>query len=229
MLGLAITGGEGPGPDFCRFLAKNANFVIAADSGLLAAEKAGIKPDWIIGDMDSLNDSGDGIKRLEKYPAESVIRFPVDKDFTDTELALDFLWKKGALEIWIAGGGGGRLDHLLAMRSLFERDRFPSRWVTAFEDVRCLDAGYSLGDTNAGEKNSTPVTANELVFECPVDTLISVFPLGDKKARAISTGLKWPLNDLNWDRGSFGISNRTTEETFTVRVTDGRFLIIVPL
>ena len=207
MLGLAITGGEGPVPDVCRLLAQNADLVIVADSGLEAAEKAGIRPDWIIGDMDSLDDPG----RLEKYPVERVIRFPADKDFTDTELALELLWEKGCDEVCIAGGGGGRLDHLLAIRSLFERQKFPARWVTAFEDARCLDAGQ------------------ELKLQRPVDTLVSVFPLGSGNVQAESTGLKWPLDGLSWDKGSFGISNRTVEESFTVRVTNGRFLLVVPL
>ena len=87
MLGLVITGGEGPKPDVCRSLAREAGIVIAADSGLIAAENAGITVDLIIGDMDSL----DSRKRLEKYPAHKIQSFSHDKDFTDTELALDVL------------------------------------------------------------------------------------------------------------------------------------------
>ena len=206
--GLVITGGEGPEPALCRLLAEEADIVAAADSGLEAAEKAGLKPDWIVGDMDSL----DSQKRLEKYPAAIVRRFPEAKDFTDTELALELLWEKGCSEICIAGGGGGRLDHLLAIRSLFEREKYPQRWVTASNDIRCLDAAdFSPADIY------------------PPDSLVSVFPLGGGTWKAESRGLKWPLNDVKWDRGSFGISNRTTEQGIFLRAIQGRFMVILPL
>ena len=216
MRGLAFIGGEGPEPAFCRFLAQDAHLIAAADSGLQAAERAGLKPDWIVGDMDSLDDLG----RLEKYPAERVRRFPRDKDFTDTELVLELLWEQGCGQICIAGGGGGRLDHLLAIRSLFERDKRPQRWVTAKEDVYCLDAWASTDSS---------VSGGEFEFKLPVASLVSIFPLGPGPWHIESLGLKWPLKGLSWTQGSFGLSNENIEEQFRVKPTQGRFMLIVPL
>ena len=211
MLGFAFIGGEGPGPDFCRLLAGGAGLIVAADSGLQIAENAGIRPDWIIGDMDSLDDP----RRLEKYPANKIRRFPPEKDLTDTELALDLLWEQGCKKIWIAGGGGGRLDHILAIRSLFERKKYPERWITNNEDIYCLDAL----DTSGGELN----------MKIPMDSLVSVFPLGGSPWDIESFCLKWPLNGLDWHMGSIGISNRTDGDQFRVRVIKGRFMLIAPL
>ncbi|MDR3192027.1 MAG: thiamine diphosphokinase, partial [Treponema sp.] len=121
MLGIAFIGGEGPRPDLIRRILgedRAGILSVAADSGLMAAEGAGFRPDWIVGDMDSLDDPA----RLEKYPPERVLRYPGDKDFLDTELALSLLWEKGCTETWLLGGGGGRMDHLLGIRSLFERE-----------------------------------------------------------------------------------------------------------
>jgi len=210
MLGLTFIGGEGPGPDFCQLLARGASLIVAADSGLQAAENAGLRPDWIIGDMDSLDDLG----RLGKYPADKVLCFQPDKDHTDTELALDLLWKQGCEKICILGGGGGRLDHILALRSLFERKKYPERWVTKNEDIYCLDALNESGGV--------------LNIKVPKDSLVSVFPLCSSPWDIESYGLKWPLNGLSWEMGSIGISNRTVEEQFNIRVTKGRFLLIVP-
>ena len=207
MTGLAIVGGEAPEAEVCRYLAKKANMVAAADSGLITAENAGIVPDWIIGDMDSLDDP----RRLQKYPAETVKCFSHDKDFTDTELALGLLREKGCDEVWIAGGGGGRLDHLLALFFLFERKKFPARWVTLFDDIYCL-----------GE-------SGELKMILPEKTTVSVLPLGPGGGEAESCGLKWNLNGLIWEKGSFGISNRTEDRDFSIRVKKGRFMVIVPL
>jgi thiamine pyrophosphokinase len=204
MRGLAFTGGEGPPPDIARRLCEGADLVAAADSGLIAAEAAGIRPDWITGDMDSLDD----LQRLEKYPSERVIRHPREKDDTDTELVLKLLWEKGCDEVWILGGGGGRVDHLFAVRSLFERDRFPRRWFTAAEDIFGIEAPGVL------RWNAAP------------GGVVSVFPLGGGPWKASSGGLRWPLDHLNWNRGFFGVSNVITGESFSIKAEAGRFMIV---
>jgi thiamine pyrophosphokinase len=203
--GIAFIGGEGPDVRQCRGLTQGAGLIVAADSGLIAAEKAGIHPDWIVGDMDSLKDLG----RLKKYPEERILRYPEDKDYTDTELALRLLWDKGCDETWLLGGGGGRLDHLFAIRSLFERNPGPGRWITAKDDIYCITGALSL--------------------EIPPGSLVSIFPLGAGPWKVRSQGLRWPLDDLPWDPGFFGISNIAGAGPFSLDVVEGRFLVILPL
>jgi thiamine pyrophosphokinase len=205
--GILFIGGDGPPGRLCKNLASGAGLIAAADSGLIAAENAGIRPDWIIGDMDSLDDP----LRLLSYPPERILRYPKDKDFTDTELALRFLHGEGCFSICIAGGGGGRIDHLFAIRSLFERESPPDRWLTAREDIYCVDSGQ------------------ELFLPLKAGSLVSVFPLGSGPWEAASRGLKWPLNGLNWDRGFFGISNIAETGSFSVQVIRGRLMVIVPI
>ncbi|QQO08145.1 thiamine diphosphokinase [Breznakiella homolactica] len=207
MRGIVCIGGEGPPPEFLQRLAAGADLIVAADSGLMALEDAGVSAHWIVGDMDSLDDAG----RLEKYPPERVLRYPEDKDYTDTELGLKLLFEQGCQETWIAGGGGGRIDHLLAIRSLFERDRAPSRWITARDDICCIENGAGLS------RHPAP------------GTLVSVFPLGPGPWKARSAGLTWPLDDLPWNRGFFGISNRAERGDFSVTAEKGRFLLVLPL
>jgi len=211
-LGLLFTGGEGPDPKRRRAIVQEAipmePIIAAADSGLLLAESAGLRPDWIIGDMDSLEPEN----RLAAYPPEIVLRYPRDKDYTDTELAFSLLREKGCEKIWIVGGGGGRIDHLFGIRSLFERDHPPERWITAGEDIRCLQASC------------------DFVFLCEEkEKVISVFPLGDGPWEAESSGLVWPLDGLDWKRGFFGLSNRAPNGAFTVTVKQGRFFVMIPL
>lgn len=205
MRGIAFIGGEGPTSAQWDRLNSTYDLLVAADSGLTTAEKAGLRPDWIVGDMDSLQHK----ERLSLYPPERVLVYPVDKDFTDTELALNLLWEKGCDEVWIVGGGGGRLDHTLALRALFDRNPFPHRWVTAREDIWLVSAS----------------------FEKTVDrgSMVSIFPAGDGPWRIESQGLTWPLNGLSWSRGFFGISNTAKTGTFALRVLEGRFLVILPL
>ncbi|MDR2259237.1 MAG: thiamine diphosphokinase [Treponema sp.] len=206
MRGILFTGGEGPEPETCRCLAEGAALIAAADSGLVRAEAAGLRPDWVLGDMDSLDDP----RRLETYPPGRVLRHPRDKDYTDTELAFSFLLEKGCDEIWLIGGGGGRADHLFALRSLFERDPCPARWITAGEDMYCLKG------------------PGELALSIAAGGLLSVFPLGDGPWEAQSGGLKWPLEGLSWNRGFFGLSNVAETGDFFIRAGAGRFMVIIP-
>lgn len=213
MLGIIFTGGEGPKPEAIRLLLgklRARSILVAADSGLELAEAAGLKPDWITGDMDSL----DSEERLRLYPAERVIRHATGKDHTDTELAFALLQEKGCDEIWIIGGGGGRLDHLFAIRDLFERDFFPVRWITAAEDIYCIDA-------KAG--------GNALSVNLKPGTSVSVFLAGAGTWKAKSEGLKWPLENVCWERGLFGLSNVAVNGNFSINAEEGRFMVILPL
>jgi len=205
--GIAFIGGEGPGRRALRDIVRGAGLLVAADSGLMLCEDAGLRPDWILGDMDSLDDPG----RLEKYPPDRILRSPADKDFTDTELALTFLKEKGYDEVWLAGGGGGRLDHLFAIRSIFERDNPPYRWFPGNEEIRCLKEGGVLRAT------------------VPPGSTVSLFPLGPGPWEAESSGLKWPLRGLLWERGSAWISNTASEGSFEIRAAQGRLMIILPM
>ena len=212
-LGIVFAGGEGPAPEragriVCGLAEKP--LIAAADSGLILAEAAGLEPDWIIGDMDSL-DSGD---RLLRYPAGKVIRHPADKDFTDTELAFALLRENGCGIIWIMGGGGGRLDHLLGIRDLFERDYFPRRWITDGEDIRCIDGGGPPADSG-------------LAMDLASGAVVSVFPLGSGPWEAESLGLKWPLGSAGWQRGFYGLSNVAVTGEVKISAGKGRFMIIL--
>jgi thiamine pyrophosphokinase len=221
MRGIVFIGGEGPPVSRSRELAGRADIIVAADSGLIAAEQAGLRPRWVVGDMDSLDD----IRRLEKYPPERVLRYPHDKDYTDTELALRLLWDQGCDETWIFGGGGGRIDHILAIRSLFERERNPDRWLTGAEDIRCLRAGETFCFGAGGEDSGGRTAMPGRFPNCRV----SVFPLGGGPWKAESRFLTWPLEGLPWDRGFFGISNTAPEGHFSIHALEGSFLVINPL
>ncbi|MDR2150474.1 MAG: thiamine diphosphokinase [Spirochaetaceae bacterium] len=203
MKGIAFIGGEGPDPASCRELAAGADSIVAADSGLMKVEEAGLSPHWIVGDMDSL----DSRQRLCAYPKERLLLYPVDKDYTDTELALHLLWEQGCEQTVLIGGGGGRIDHLLALHSLFERSPSPDRWVTEREDMYAVKEGQTV-----------PIPAH-------TGSLVSVFPLGAGPWHAESRGLKWSLDELCWDKGFFSISNRALATVSVVSIT-GRFLVI---
>lgn len=74
--------------------------------GIWPAARAGITPDLLLGDFDSMDQPAD---------FDHVRRVPVEKDDTDTMLAVKTGLEQGCGEFYIYGGTGGRrLDHTLA-------------------------------------------------------------------------------------------------------------------
>jgi thiamine pyrophosphokinase len=139
-----------------------------------------------------------------------VLRYPADKDFTDTELALNLLFEKGCAEVTLAGGGGGRLDHTLAIAALFEREDAPSRWFTAHEEI------VPVVPVNGAFRQRTGA-----------GSVVSVFPIGAGPWKAASTGLKWPLDAVRWRRGYSGVSNVAVADSIAVTALAGRFLLVM--
>ena len=209
MTGLVFSGGKGPAADRVRAVVDELGgerLIAAADSGLDAAERAGLQPDWIVGDMDSLGYPD----RLAAYSHEQVLRYPAEKDFTDTELAFTLLREKGCADIWIIGGGGGRVDHLFGIRSMCEREEFPRRWILHNADIYCVQAEELL------------------TLRLRTGAVVSVFPLADGPWKAQSQGLKWPLDGLQWNRGFIGVSNTAVDGELALHIQQGRFMVIAP-
>ncbi len=205
MTGMLLIGGEGPTREYILPFIREATCIVAADSGLDLAREMELQPNLVVGDMDSISDQS----LLEDYPPEQVLRFPVDKDETDTEIGLRILAEKGFDRVILIGGGGGRLDHLLGILLLFEREICPSVWITAREHIELI--------------------SDHAEYATQINQLISFFPIGSSVSGLRSTGLKWPLNGLKWRRGDIGISNRAVSNRVTVDVESGRLLMITPL
>lgn len=80
------------------------DYILCADAGYALARQAGVQPDAVLGDFDT----------LPAPEGENVVRFPVEKDDPDTLLCVKYALEMGIRDILIIGGLGGRLDHTLA-------------------------------------------------------------------------------------------------------------------
>jgi thiamine pyrophosphokinase len=201
-VGLLLLGGEGPPRHLLEPILPTVVCTVAADSGFDLARRLNIVPDLLVGDLDSLKQS----RELEEYPQERIRRYPRDKDDTDAELGLKALWDRGIQQVVVAGGGGGRVDHLLGLFLLFEREKTPTLWYTSREIIQVVEGTHVV----SGCQNQT----------------VSFFPLTDTVAGMSSSGLKWPLDGLEWRRGDMGISNIFIEDPCTISVRHGRLLMI---
>ena len=172
------------------------DYIIAADAGYSSLCKLGIVPDMVVGDMDSLEDVPD---------LENVIRHPVEKDDTDTALALAEGIKRGYRDFIIYGGLGRRLDHSIA--------NIQNCAGMADHGARCW---------LWGEGNAVCVFADDMIsFEEGMEGTISVFAIGRSYGVTLK-GLKYTLSDACLT--SFvplGVSNSFTGSESSVAVTNG--------
>lgn len=177
-------------------------FVIAADKGLLHLEKQGIAPDLIVGDFDSLG----------RVPAgDNILRHPIEKDDTDTMLAIKTGLERGIRTFVLYGGVGGRLDHTYA--------NLQALTFLADHGAR----GYLVGDGFV----SAAVRNDSLEFGSDLTGTISVFCPGPTAGGVDLEGLHYPLEDAVLTSGfPLGVSNHFIGESAKVTVRRGTLLVI---
>lgn len=211
MRGLIFTGGNQPNLENAKRFFPPYTLVVAADSGLCNAEKLAIMPDYIVGDMDSIPDPS----VLKKYPQEIIQQWPMDKDYTDTELAFRLMAEKKIDEILLIGGSGGRLDHFFALKKIFEQSSYQGMWFTEESISITIERG-SLG---------SGILITGLTYNDPV----SVFSVGKGPHFCKGEKFQWNIDTLDWNKGQYSLSNRAETDSIRIESVSGRFLVIVPL
>src|SRR4051812_7298527 len=190
--------------------------VVAADGGLTRATHLGLAPDVLVGDLDSI--AADELAAAVAAGIE-VMRARVDKDESDTELALLEAVRRGATRITVLGAfGGPRLDHALANVRLLAHP------ALAGMEVTLLDARWRARLVTAPGPGGAPV---ERRLPGPIGALVSLLP-HDGDARGITTrGLRYPLDDEPLLVGpARGLSNVRTTPDASVTLREGRLLVI---
>ena len=188
----------------------DADLVIAADGGAGSLDRLGRAPDVLVGDLDSVDA---GLVARLAAAGTTVERHPVDKEASDTELAMEMALGAGAAAVVLLGAvGGDRLDHelanllLLADPSLAGRDVRAARGMT---QVRAVSGGGRLDlDGSSGD-------------------LVTLLAVGGDASGVTTVGLRWPLDGATLALGrSRGLSNEVVEAPASVRLTHGTLLVI---
>ncbi|MBK5224034.1 MAG: thiamine diphosphokinase [Acidimicrobiia bacterium] len=187
-----------------------AAFVVAADSGIDQAHLLGRHVDLAVGDFDSV--SAGGLARARAEGAE-VREHPVEKAATDFELALDAVAARGITSVVVAGGEGGRLDHLISNALVMSSERF---------------AGLEITAVGRGGSRLHVVRGSRLLAGEPGEyvTLVAVHGA----ATGVTTeGLRYPLVEARLEPGSsLGVSNELLVPRARVDVAVGVLLAILP-
>ncbi len=177
-------------------------YIIAADAGLKYLKNAGLTPDLIVGDFDSLGAVPDG---------DNVIAHKPEKDDTDMMLAVKEALAHHADTIVIYGGLGGRIDHSYA-----------NLQTLAF--IACHGAnGYLAGCGNV----CIVIKNGGITFDESMSGIVSVFCVGSEAKGVDLSGLKYALSNhtLTCDY-PLGVSNEFTGRPSSVSVREGMLAVI---
>jgi thiamine pyrophosphokinase len=205
---VVLAGGEPVDPALAPLLPAGA-VVIAADSGLAAADVLGLRADLLVGDLDSVD--ADQLAAAEAAGVR-IEAHPVAKDATDLALALDAAVALGAQRITVVGGAGGRLDHLLAGALLLASDAYAGVEVVA----------------RTGAATLTVVRGSATLYGRPGE-LVSLLAVHGPARGVVTVGLRYPLADEDLAPGSTrGVSNELTRPTAHVRLRSGVLLAVQP-
>lgn len=207
---LIITGGQIE-DSFLSELVKTYHYsiIIAADHGLVAADRLNIPLDFIVGDFDSVSE-----EILKKYRDIStpIQTFPTEKDKTDTQIAIELALMHNATSIDIIGATGSRLDHALANIHLLI---LPMR----------LNIEACIIDIN--NKIYLKNKSFTIVKEKQFGDYVSLLPFSEKVSGLTLKGFKYPLNHITYTSGcSLGISNEIKEEKANIELSDGILIVI---
>ena len=112
---LLLLDGEIPDRALVRRAAKLCRGIVCADGGLRHAAALKLRPDFVVGDMDSLP------RRPRLRGAPPTFWCDFDENRSDFEKALDFAIGLGCRRVYVAGAMGGRTDHALVNLGLLER------------------------------------------------------------------------------------------------------------
>ena len=204
MRALIVLGGERPGAALLARCAQESELVIAADSGLEAFAAAGLTPDLLVGDMDSV--APEVLARYEGRVPQH--RLSCIKDDTDGVDALDLALLRGAEDVTLLGALGGRLDHALANLMLLVRaHRRGARARILAQDVEIVRVNGEL--SLCGAQGDT----------------VSLLPLGQARGVTLE-GFFYPLEDRTLESDyPLGMSNVVTQERALVRVREGDLIL----
>lgn len=198
-------GGEIEDLRYAQNLLRKEDYLICADRGYAYCMSMGVAPDLVLGDFDSYSGS--------VLPTCELLRFPVEKDDTDTMLAVKEAIRRGYREILMLGMLGGRLDHTLAnIQTLVYA-------VERGETAQIVDKGCRITAIRGGQSTTVPY---ERGFH------FSVFCHSDKAGGVSIHHAKYELENAEITNGfPIGVSNSFLPgEDATVRVREGILVIV---
>jgi len=171
---LIVANGNSNSKLFYQKLSKKVDFIIGVDGGAGKLIKCGITPDLAVGDFDSI---GHDELNLLKEKGVNILQFPEDKDYSDTELAIDVALEKHFNIFILSGMLYGRIDHMLFNVSLLYM-------LLKKEKDACI----------LEEKEEIYITSGKKKIKTKKGSTVSLYPMTSIVQGVKTFGLKYQLN-----------------------------------
>lgn len=184
------------------------DYIICADGGANHTYNMEITPDYIIGDLDSVDEK---LVSYYKNTGVKFEKFPAKKDETDTELCIYLARDLKATRIDFIAALGGRIDHAITNINLLyylkEMDIIP----------RIIS-----------EKEEMYIAVNEeITISGNVGDIVSVIAINGDADGVTLKNLEYPLDNYYMKYGvPIGMSNVMLSNECKVKVKKGNLIII---
>ena len=189
---------------------EETEFVIGVDKGLEFLYKHGIKPDYIVGDFDSV--SPELVSYYRKEMNVPIREFNPVKDASDTEIALRLCLGLTRKQIWILGGTGNRIDHLWANVQCLQialAAGADARIIDSHNQIRLIDKEVTLKKSEA------------------FGPYFSLFPLELPVDELSISGAKYPLQKhFLKPSDSLCVSNEFAADEVTISFLYGKVILM---
>ncbi|MBU1318737.1 MAG: thiamine diphosphokinase, partial [candidate division Zixibacteria bacterium] len=198
-----VCDGEPASSEVLREFVERCSLIIAADGGIEQLKQIGVVPDLLIGDMDSAAEALTG-----GAAGAEIIRYPQDKNESDSELAVVEALKRGADRVLLLSAAGKRSDHFFSNLAILTRHA---------GRVFLVDGNFAVFSLDAETSGSR--------LKIEQHKRLSVFSFGESVQGLAVSGTKWELNDVTIQAGSLGLSNEATGAAVTISIQSGTLLV----
>lgn len=188
-----------------RHHAGAADLVIVAD-GAVAKIDSQVVPHIVCGDFDS----HDRTEHSPRFPATEWIEIH-DQDRNDLEKCIGLAVERGATEIVIVCGWGGRLDQTLVTLSVMER-------YHGTVPIVLHHGAWSCRRVSSAECSA------EYILDAQAGDTISLIPQGKDVVVSVSN-VRWALANAVLEAGSRGVSNEALGGPVVVTIHQGALLL----
>lgn len=156
---LIVTGGN-INEQFLKTRLKNCNNIIAVDNGLKILHELNVLPNYIVGDFDTIDNNI--LKEYEKNESVQICKYSPQKDYTDTDLAIDLAIKIKSNNIYIIGAIGTRIDHVLGnIHALFQtlNENVNAKIIDKNNEIYLINKTTKINKTNKKYFSLIPLTS----------------------------------------------------------------------
>lgn len=197
--------------------AVSADHIICADGGTDFACKHSIVPEVVVGDLDSITDEGLSFIKEHGIPVE---KYEIEKDWTDTEIALNRVPSGSEITLICPLGNNGRLDHIIGNIQL------AAAFASKHKRIILTDGITSVYLMSGKDSISVDLTA----YKAKLAVSLVPFSFGSAVHDVTTSGLYYSLNGGELIAGkTYSFCNHPVEgaSEFSVSIGDGILAVIV--